>query len=287
MRLGLVADPSRRASRWAASHLYAGSFSLSDTAGRGLHTAERVSRGAAGLAGAEAEPRRVWVEDWRIEQAGDSGLVLEVRSIDDDVSLRVQLRSEKALVDENAVRDRGTAQNPPFHFYLQPRMRLEGILRAGDNEWPVEGMVSMEHAWGELPLPGGPVAVDRFTLHLDDGRDLLLSRTHRVNGGGSPRTTALLIDESGGARALGGDEVSLNPTGYWESDSTGTRYPVRWSLRIPSLGIELALFPYREDQAGMTWLPFWAGAVQIDRPSAAAEQAGSGFVQLTGYETNE
>jgi predicted secreted hydrolase len=285
VRLGLAADPPERESRWGTHDVYAGTFSLSDPDADALYTAERVSRGAAGLAGAGAEPRRLWVEDWRIAQDGDSALALEARSLDDDVTLNLKLRREKPLIDENAVLGRNDDQGPPFHFYLEPRLRAEGVLRRGGDETPLRGAVSMEHAWGELPLPGGPVALDRFTLHLDDGRDLLLSRTHRVDGGGSPRTTALLIEPDGSARALDGESLSLEPTGYWDSDRDAARYPVRWSLRIPRQGIELTLSPYREDQAGATWLPFWAGAVRLERSSG--EFAGDGFVQLTGYETNE
>ena len=35
---------------------------------------ERFSRGAAGLAGAETSPFRVWLDDWSLEAVGEAGV---------------------------------------------------------------------------------------------------------------------------------------------------------------------------------------------------------------------
>lgn len=280
LRFGLLADPPDRASRWAATDVYAAVFSVSDPVGGRLRTDVRVSRAAIGLAGASAEPRRVWVDDWKLEQMDGAApaLALTAQSRTGEVVLTLTLLNEKPLIDENEVID--TGQGSPFHFYLQPRLGAEGRLRMDETELAVHGTMSMEHAWGELPLPGGPVAVDRFTLHLRDGRELLLSRIHRVDGSGNPDTTGLLIGTDGRPLVLDSGDVRLGPSDYWKNDDTGARYPVRWSLHIPDHALELVLSPYHEDQAGVAWLPFWAGPMRISTQSATV---GNGLVQLTGY----
>jgi predicted secreted hydrolase len=53
-----------RPSNWAADQVYMAHFALTDVAGRYYRALERFARGAAGLAGAQGTPYRVWLEDW-------------------------------------------------------------------------------------------------------------------------------------------------------------------------------------------------------------------------------
>jgi predicted secreted hydrolase len=65
-RSALEAAAPESASAWATNQLWMAHFALTDVAGqRHLH-GERLARGAAGLAGASAEPFRVWLEDWSL-----------------------------------------------------------------------------------------------------------------------------------------------------------------------------------------------------------------------------
>jgi len=54
-------ESSGDVSAWRSSQVYIGHFALTDGGKRQFHVAERYSRGALGLAGAEAEPFRVWL----------------------------------------------------------------------------------------------------------------------------------------------------------------------------------------------------------------------------------
>ena len=58
-----------RTSDWATDQLYMAHFGLTDVEGERFYNFERFSRGAAGLAGAQAAPFRVWLEDWQAEAA--------------------------------------------------------------------------------------------------------------------------------------------------------------------------------------------------------------------------
>jgi predicted secreted hydrolase len=286
MRVGLTAQQQRRSSRWAATEMLAGLFSVSDPAGNRLHTDHRASRAALGLAGAKAQPMHVWLDDWHLQQtaAAERGLDLAIRVASDEVALALQLRNLKSLIDASDIRGQRSQAFAPFHFYVQPRLRAEGTLRFREQQSPVEGTVSMEHAWGELPVPGGPIALDRFMLHLDDGRDLFCVRTHRVDGSGKPETTGLLISQDGRPRVLTSPEVDLEPTQYWVSKRTGARYPIRWALRVQTHGINLQLLPHWKNQEGVGWAPFWASAVRLRGTSPTIALTGDGFVQLNGYD---
>jgi len=271
-------------SAWRTSQIYAGLFSISTPAGKGLRTEGKLARGAVGLAGATASPVRIWIESWHLaeltEPSADSpalGLHLDAKGL----QLDLELKDAKSLITSREVTGQGAAQAAaPFQFYVQPRLRARGTLVADGRRIGVEGILSLEHAWGELPLPGGPVGNDRFSLYLDDGSDLILVRTHRERAGGgrTASTTGLLIDPQGAAMPLADDDVALEPVDHWMSPRNGTRYPIRWSVQIPGRDIAVTLTPIEPDQEGETWLPFWAGPVRIDGTAA-----GSGFVQLNGY----
>ena len=57
-----------RASDWTADQIYMGHFALTDVAGQDYQAFEHFARGGAGLAGAQADPYHVWLEDWQVEE---------------------------------------------------------------------------------------------------------------------------------------------------------------------------------------------------------------------------
>ena len=61
------------ASGLATNQIYFAHFALTDVAAGSHRSAERFSRGAAGLAGADARPFRVWLEDWTVESRNADG----------------------------------------------------------------------------------------------------------------------------------------------------------------------------------------------------------------------
>lgn len=62
-----------RGSAWRTPQVYSAHFTVSDIATDTFLQEERFARGALGLAGAEADPYAVWLNDWRISAEGPSG----------------------------------------------------------------------------------------------------------------------------------------------------------------------------------------------------------------------
>jgi predicted secreted hydrolase len=58
---------ARRASDWATAQVYMAHFALTDVSGNRHQSFEKLSRGAGGIAGAQADPFRIWLEDWSVE----------------------------------------------------------------------------------------------------------------------------------------------------------------------------------------------------------------------------
>jgi predicted secreted hydrolase len=274
---------SSAAAGWATGEIYVALFSITRPDGERLYTDRRLVRGGIGLAGWQADPMQLWVEDWRIgETAGDPGPTsLEVQLTSGDLRLDLQLGGRQPPVDHNRIRGAGGGSATPFIYYVEPRLQAAGRLFDGTHDLEVSGTFSIEHAWGELPLPGGPLAQDRFTLYLDDGRELFLLRSHRSDGSGTATTAGLLIGADREPLLLGGRDIELRGGDYWDSPHSGARYPLRWRLRIPGQDIDLELVAARESAEGELWSPFWAGPLRL--LSASSNPAGAGLMLLNGY----
>lgn len=280
VRIALAATPPESASGWDSGEIYAGLLVLSDPDGAGLLTFERLSRGGSGLADWLADPLRLWIEDWSINQTGSLGQApdLEIALRADDFGLSLQLHNRLALISANDVSSSVDGNRPPFVYYVQPRLAASGKLRHRANRFEVSGSLSIEHAWGELPLPGGPVARDRFTFYLDDGSVLLLVRTHRIDGSGRSSSFGIMARADGTVTALGDDELLLEPL----ADGAGAEgFPVRWRLRIPGEAVDLEFAVEGEAGTDGARASYLYGVLRLEPRSGLA--GGTGFAQMEGY----
>ena len=71
-RFALTPSVPPAQSDWRSNQVYIAHFAVTDADREKFFAAERFSRGALGLAGAQASPFRVWIEDWEIaaQEAG-------------------------------------------------------------------------------------------------------------------------------------------------------------------------------------------------------------------------
>lgn len=287
IRIGLAAGTDARPSRWATSTAYVGFLTLSHPDRDAPLTAQRIARNALGLAGAETNPVRIHIEDWRLEQPADEDEPGQWRLqlSGEGIELALELHPRKPVVTPSADSEADPDRRPPIRFYLQPRLQADGTLVTGEQRTAVTGTVTLQHAWGELPLPGGPVARDRFTLHLDDGRELFLLRTHRVGEVTASSVTGLLVQAGGNGTTLSDEDIELAPGGEWVNGPGDTRYPVSWTLRIPSENIEATMTSYAKHEQATAWAQrVWAGAVRVRGAGNDRALQGRGFMQLSGYD---
>jgi predicted secreted hydrolase len=97
-RVALAPAAIVRASAWASHQVYMAHFALTDTAGRRFTAASRLSRAALGLAGAQAAPFRVWIDDWSAEGTAGDAVPVRLRAAHDDVALDLTLTAAKPIV---------------------------------------------------------------------------------------------------------------------------------------------------------------------------------------------
>ncbi len=292
-------------SRWATRQTYLAHFALSDVSAEHFAAAERISRGAADLAGARAQPFAVWVLDWQAASidGGDdnAGTIFPLRLLANAQGAEGQpygidlvLDAGKSLVlhGESGLSRKGTAPGNASYYVSRTRMPTEGtVVRADGTSVTVSGNSWLDREWSTSVLDAEQIGWDWFSLQLDDGRELMLFELRRADGTVDPASHGTLIparleapsrDSAGRpTRHLESTAFSLTVLDRWQS-RTGVRYPSRWRIEVPSAGLELLVEPWLVNQELDISFRYYEGAVRIrDR---TGRSLGSGYVELVGYD---
>ncbi|MDZ7852035.1 MAG: lipocalin-like domain-containing protein [Halomonas sp.] len=274
-RIGLAGpDAPPPTSPWEARELYRGHVVLVEAADETIVAEERFARGMAGLAGFEENLGELRIENWSLDfpdRADADQWTLNTDIGDIRVELNLTPEKEPLRVDGDAL---------PFRGYAFSRLRAEGSVEKKEYRRSVSGTVWFEHLWGELPIPGGtPVASDRLQVQLDDGSELSVFRSRRLDGTGTPTVEALLIDAEGTAVAYDDDTAQLELSRRWQGAQA--TWPVDWQLRLGDL--QLTITPVMDAQEHDFMVSVWSGLVRAQGERGDRPVSGLGTLQLTGY----
>jgi predicted secreted hydrolase len=274
-------------SAWATRQAYMAHFTVTDVTGRSFHAYERFARGAVGLAGASADPFRVWLEDWVIEGEAASTFPLRLQAAGDGAALRLRLRAGKPVVSqgEDGLSRKGPEEGNASYYYSLTRLPAEGSLVLDGDTLAVSGSAWLDREWSTSALGEDMVGWDWFALQLSDGWDLMIYRLRRADGSATPESAGVLVDPDGGTVPLAwGTDVTVDAVGTWTSPLDGARYPSGWRLAVPARGWSLAVEPRLPDQELDLSFRYWEGAVSVEGTGEAGRPvSGRGYVELTGY----
>ena len=283
-RFALTPTAPARESAWASNQVYMAHFAVTDVQAGQFHAAERFSRGALDLAGARAEPFRVWLGPWQVS-AGEAHFPQRLSAADDGYAIDVTLSEAKPVVlngDAGLSQKSATVGNASYYYSI-PRAAVSGTLTTPDGAWPVQGSAWFDREWSSSALAADQVGWDWFALQLSDGRDLMIYRLRRADGGADPHSAGTLVEADGSARTLAVADFTLDELAYWRSPRSGARYPARWRLRVPAARIDVEVVPETADQELDLAFRYWEGASRVTGTSAGAPVSGHGHVELTGY----
>jgi predicted secreted hydrolase len=284
-RRGLQPGEPDRASAFAANHIYSAHLAVTDTDG-GEHRAwERFSRGAAGLAGAQARPFRVWLDDWSVEGLNAEASEVRLSAGEEDFILALRLGAERAPVahGEAGLSQKSAVPGNASYYVSLPRMEAEGLLELDGTSYQVRGQAWFDHEWGTTTLGPQAVGWDWFGLQLEDGRELMAFQIRNRDGSIEPVSGGTLVAADGTVQRLMAADVQLQVLGTWTSPASGTAYPSGWRMVVPVAGLDLTLQPRLKDQENRLSVVYWEGAVSVVGTSQGGPVAGEGFAELTGY----
>lgn len=260
-RLGLIPENGDAKSATDRA-VYRAHAILTDASTGQVIAEERLSRdlGAAGH-----DPGNVWLDDWHYSIDRESGaltLVLSFREAELPVSLAFS--PEKPASQSTA--EQG------IRGYSIPRLTVSGHI--GDKA--VNGLASLTHFWGDVPLPGGATASDILSLQLSDDTDLSLIRTVRRDGRGPAVLDGAVSMPGGETQPIDDGRYSVAPSEDGSSDQ------VVWIISGPNLELE-ATSLLAEDHDAFAF-NFSSALLKVTGTKNGQSVEGLGTLQRNGYE---
>ena len=276
-----------RTSSWDVNDVYLAHLALSDVGGRQYLHLERLNRAGPGLAGADLVQSRIWNGNWETRWRGGTQ---HLHAVADRFTLRLLLASLKPPVinGRDGVSQKAAGPGRASYYISLTRLSARGELTLDERKFQVEGTAWMDHEFFTHLLDPSQAGWDWFSLQLDDGSELMLYRLRRKDGTVDPYSAGTYVDPLGHSRFLAGDAFSLDPGERWTNPDSGTTYPLRWRVRVPSLNIELEISTPLANQefiGGSRFAPsYWEGAIDIHGESSGHSVKGAGYLELTGYD---
>jgi predicted secreted hydrolase len=285
-RFSLSPHTMQRDSQWAASQMMMAHFALSDIDDHKFYQHEKTSRLALGLAGSEAQPFTVWVDNWNATGTADSAWPMTLHAVHDDNTIDLTLVPTKPLVlqgDKGLSRKSSDAGNATY-YYSYSNLQTYGVIRTGGDHYDVSGHSWLDREWGTSSLAANQSGWDWFALQLSDDSELMAYRLRRKDGSEDPFSSGMLIGQDGDTQPLQAPDFNIQNLSKWRSPHTHILYPSRWRLSVPSAALELEIEPLLHDQELHTSINYWEGAVWVHGKRNNRNITGYGYVELTGYD---
>ena len=282
-RSGLKSNPQARESQWAAENVYMSHLALTDVADGKFYSAERFSRDGAGLAGAQADPFRVWTGSWQASGAPTEGTQLQATH--ENIALNLVVRSIKppVLQGENGFSRKSALPGAASYYYSLTRMETAGTLTINGQLVAVTGLSWMDREWSTSVLAPNQIGWDWFALQLNDGSELMFFQLRLREGGIEPLSSGSLVAPDGSVTTIKREDVTIEVLKQWVSPRTQISYPNQWRISIPSQQLDLLVEPYIPQQELLLSLLYWEGAVNVTGTRGSAPMNGSGYIEMTGY----
>jgi predicted secreted hydrolase len=274
-------------SAWYNRSVYFAHFAVSDIESERFYAFERYSRPGPGLAGAQSEPYRVWLEDWSITERGSGGYHLQAAQA--NVRLDLTLTDEMGVVlhGESGYSRKGESATNASYYYSQPRLRAEGNLQIAGTEHSVGGLAWKDHEFSTRVLDGNQIGWDWFSLQFEDGAALMLFQLRERDGATSAASSGTFINPDGTPQGITNSAFEISVLDEWRSPHTQGVYPSAWRIRLDSPDCSLDVHPWMPDQEiHFPAVTYWEGAVRFEGTCSGNPVRGNGYVELTGYAGN-
>jgi predicted secreted hydrolase len=272
-------------SAWRTREIYLAHFAITDVAAQRFRYAQKLERGALGLAGAEAAPLRVWIDDWTLGAAG-AGTPgdWKLAAAQDGYALELELHplTPPVLNGAAGLSQKSDAPGSASYYYSIPRIAVQGRLVRRGTPVAVQGLAWLDREWGSGGLGPAEAGWDWFALQLDDGTALMFYALRDRDGRRDPYSAGTWVEASGATRALTSQEVAVEVTDHWLS-ADAVRYPSAWRLRVAALALDVSVRPLLADQELRTRPRYFEGAVEVSGARAGRPLRGRGYVELVGY----
>jgi predicted secreted hydrolase len=280
-----AAKPDAQPSAWRSRELLMAHFAVTDVARRRFRFSQKLSREALGLAGAQSEPLKVWIDDWTLSDAHLAhgvGWTLHAAQQEYAIDLALEPLGDPVLNGDAGLSRKAADPGAASYYYSIPRLRVSGRLVRGGESLAVQGLAWLDREWGSGGLGARQSGWDWYALQLSDGSALMFYALRDRDGHRDPYSAGTWVSATGEARPLRSADVDIVATGSWR-DHAGVRYPAGWRLHVRPLALEVTVRPVLADQELETSPRYWEGAVDVSGQREGRSVGGRGYVELVGY----
>jgi predicted secreted hydrolase len=284
-RRAVTAEPATPVRPWDIADIYLAHLTLSDIEGRRFHHYERLNRAGPGLAGADELEGRIWNGNWT---AGLDRLTAVTEAF--RLNLRLSTKKPPVIHGVNGVSPKAAGEGRASHYISFTRLDVSGNLTLEGRDFAVSGAAWMDHEFFTHQLEPDQSGWDWLSIQLDDGTELMLFRLRRRDGSVDPYSAGTYVDSRGVARHLSVDAFRIEPVAgsEWRSPATSARYPLRWRIAAPSLGLRLEASTPLEGQElaskDSVSPTYWEGAMDYAGTRGGKPVRGVGYLEMTGYD---
>lgn len=281
-----VDNPYPNPSRWRVDDLHMAHFGISDVSGDDFFYTQRMSRAGIGLAGADPEPGRIWNGPWKAEVHGNTW-TLEAAEGDYKVQFEMQSRKPPNIQGVNGISQKADGAGNASHYYSLTRLETSGQLRVRGETFKVSGGSWMDHEFSTSQLDPQQVGWDWVSLQMEDNTEWMFYQLRRKDGSRDAHSAGSFVDEKGRVVTLSAGDFEMTPLETWTSPATGARYPIRWRIRAPRLGLDVeisATIPQQElITKETTGVIYWEGSTATTGTRHGKRVKGRGYLEMTGY----
>ena len=273
-------------SNWRNNQFYMAHFALSDIKEDRFYKFERLSRAAAGLAGAKSTGLHVWLDDWSVIEKSEEGFPLQIKAKAKEITIDLNLGQGKPVVlhGDQGVSIKNAEPGNASYYYSYTRMPSTGSIGINGKMFEVSGYSWMDREWSSSALGKDQVGWDWFSLQLSNNYELMFYRFRRTDNAPDKFSYGALVAPDGQIHKLRYDMVELEVEKHWRSQTSGVNYPSAWRLRVPGLKLDLGIRPNISNQELNLSFLYWEGSVDVRGKHASKDILGQGYVELTGYE---
>lgn len=270
-------------SDWRTNQVYLAHFTISDIAAEQFYAQEQFSRGAEGLAGAQAEPYHIWLNHWQAEEVGPEQVRLFAQGETTTLDLLLTATLPPVLHGDEGLSTKGAELGNASYYYSLIGLESAGTITVNGESFAVTGESWKDHEYSTSALSEGSVGWDWYSIQFDNDYALMFFQIRREDGTLEPFSSGSWIDPQGNVTPLTLADWQMEPLDTWTSPTSGVEYPIAWRITIEKIGLELegsALMPNQELNVSTT---YWEGASAFTGTLNGEPVTALGYVEMTGY----
>ncbi|OCH77822.1 hydrolase [Vibrio genomosp. F10] len=239
---------------------------------------EKWSRDQTELAGVEASPFRVYLDDWQWNSSSDDLFPATLNANSNQFGYSLTLTSDWPYQKqgEDGYSTKSSDGKVASYYYSQPFIDVSGVVTIDGTTHLVSGKGWIDREWSSQFLLDSQQGWDWFALRLNNETSLVVFQLRNSTTDEANYYHARLMQQDGSGIAIKQQDISL--TAIKKTEIDGRDYPTEWRMAIPTQQIDLTISALNPNAQMPLSIAYWEGPIVIK-----GSHSGSGYMELTGY----